>query len=1510
MSGVPLRSEIETALDELVAYEEGMRFQGLAVVLARRHWPELVASERKKDLGLDAFVTRDNATDGVGRGLACSITPTYQKIADDATKVSAKMPGQIQQLIFATSGKVGTATKLDWGMQLKKDFGYDLVVMSREDILSSLTDPENVGLCRTYLGLHVAVDMPVARVAQRIRVAAQEVLEGWAGRVRGQPLIDLFASTIDAGGVDRDDVWSNTDIAAALADARRVVLEGPAGCGKTTTLLQLARGPLCDKGVVFLVDLPLWAQSGKDILAFLTGMAAFQRTAVTPQQLAQCETTERFYFLLNGWNEVSDSFSETAVLNLRDLERQFPAAGMLVATRAHYVAPPLPGGMRLRLRPVGPRARSAYVRERLGANADALLSAIKADPDLDDLTRTPFVLHEVTSIVSAGGGIPRSRVEVIEAAVKLQEQSPEHDAPLRLAPLLGMSSPFLEALAAQMILQGSVSLKEASAREVIHRTSEVLAAGGQLPVGAVSVGILNTLSAHHVLERFDYPEPGYRFAHQLFQEYYGFRALERRFEEVRVLGAEGNARANFIRDFVNEPGWTQPLEMLAESTGRHSDPADRSRVSANALADMCLSVDPVFSAHLAAVAEIHSNDPAGHRIVSRLRDWYESPDEHHRQCALAGMLASGMDSFRDIIEPLFSSDNDQVRLSALRLWPGVRSSVVGANWQVVVREWSADARATFVWEILHHRFDPQLTAFALADPSPRVKEAAIEALSWIGAEDDYVRALQTVDETTFSRVIVGTSAAAIPSALRERALPLLRRALEGTTDAAARLQLLIRLRELGDSEAVPNMKVALADIPDNEFRELHQHTLKSALDALRDADPAWTNDWVTRRIADGQLWSESWIALVTVVPGDVLEEQFARLATQDLEHRYHAPIAILGKAADANLAQRAFLRLLEVWQVLLANPREFRKLESAILWQLEALLRAIPADTVVSGLSKLLSGSANPEFIEAFAHLYGRTSAEDAPLLDLDDPARSSVRKYLKSGVSLILHRDDYGGEVKAYLASVFSQVGEPEDITDIMLLVRADLKRVTEGREARRRAEETPAALGASTSWAHWYVRAIVRLLQDNADDGLLGLFDEVDYERSLLEEYARQFAGPERRELGHRRAYDRIWRSRAESSGLPLGSRRARVAEAIRARIHQLEGTRGSAVDDKHVNYRLKMLALGLAAVAPRPFAEEIIAMLSLPADFDAHIIVETLQRLLFAGVSLPADKCLPLMDHSLARMKQWGIQDHERWTIVEFLCVCPFVDDPEAGLDKIREVIPQARLHIYDFRGLLPALAHSRSEGALSLLLELVPRQQEWQAIHVEWMDALTDLDTDNGRNALLGLVDPELPGLPFAVDWHSTEPVAARIAEIAAQDPSVEARLHALTRATLDDERRAMLAKVLSVRATTSDMLAALNLLDDSARPPIPFGVQRGLEHAFVEERAHASYANAFTRRAASSNQLRAKLFSMSISDHVGKRSAYSLLGQIEEWRLEYGRPIDEPRHPDIKSGSPWPPPAPT
>jgi hypothetical protein len=68
---------------ELISEEAGMKFQGLAAVLAKQKWRRLVACERKWDLGLDAHASGELEADGRGMGLACSLTGEYGKIASE-----------------------------------------------------------------------------------------------------------------------------------------------------------------------------------------------------------------------------------------------------------------------------------------------------------------------------------------------------------------------------------------------------------------------------------------------------------------------------------------------------------------------------------------------------------------------------------------------------------------------------------------------------------------------------------------------------------------------------------------------------------------------------------------------------------------------------------------------------------------------------------------------------------------------------------------------------------------------------------------------------------------------------------------------------------------------------------------------------------------------------------------------------------------------------------------------------------------------------------------------------------------------------------------------------------------------------------------------------------------------------------------------------------------------------------------------------------------------------------
>jgi hypothetical protein len=406
-----LRTDIERVLDDMISNEEGMRFQGLAVVLAKQRWPEFIACERKKDLGADAVARASLTPDRSGKALACSLTATLDKIKGDAAKIKENFP-DITQLIFATPRRVTNTVAEEWTKAIRETFAFELAILAREDVITSLI--ANPPLCQTHLGLAVSLEPQVTQLAQKVRAATSEVIAGWSRRLAGNLFIELRAVRMDPTGRDAGEAVQLADLSAALAQSRRVTIEAPAGRGKTTTLAHLANAHSNSNGLAFVVDLPGWATSKKDILEFIAGMRAFRSRSIDADALARLCDAEQFSFFLNGWNEIAEGESPHAVEYLRQLEREFPSAGILVATRAQRINPPLPGAMRVRLLPLDRGQRTEYLRRRLGSRSQELIDRLDGESALNELTRTALMLCQVADLFEAGLPIPPTKMGVIE----------------------------------------------------------------------------------------------------------------------------------------------------------------------------------------------------------------------------------------------------------------------------------------------------------------------------------------------------------------------------------------------------------------------------------------------------------------------------------------------------------------------------------------------------------------------------------------------------------------------------------------------------------------------------------------------------------------------------------------------------------------------------------------------------------------------------------------------------------------------------------------------------------------------------------------------------------------------------------------------------------------------------------------------------------------------------------------------------------------------------------------
>ena len=733
-------------------------------------------------------------------------------------------------------------------------------------------------------------------------------------------------------------------------------------------------------------------------------MPAFQAERLSAAHLAQVQQTEPFLFLLNGWNEVAESNSRQANEALRDLERDLPSAGIIVATRTHHLSPPLPGALRLRLLRLGRKQRAEYLEARLGAKADELRARIDGDPSLEELTRTPFVLSEVVSLFEAGTEIPSTKISVLAEVASLQEQRDEHRNSLQAAPIFGQQTHYLKALAKEMTRRGAVALSEADARAVVATVARELVDRGQIE-RAGPPAVLSNLTAHHLLERVEYPETVFQFEHQQFQEFYA--ALDVRAQLLDLGDNDLDAAAHFTADYVNDPRWAEPLRMIAaafaEQTG-NEEADQRSHRAGVKLVNMALRVDLIFAGELARLCGAVVWNDVRAAVGERFRTAYAIPEGNYRQHAVAAMLATGADDFRDIILPLLSGEDQQSRLGVLRLWPDIRLSSLGSDWREQVRSWSEEARTNFVSDLLHHRLDREIASFAAEDSSVAVKKAAAFALMWTRPEDALTLVLESMDTRTFEDV-ARKHFDRVPPALRPRAISAMRGFVETTTDHPARLRTTFYLIEIGETGLDGVVKDAMTELAGGDRHKLDLHFIRPALVYLHEADPAWTSEWVATRMAEGVLYGyEEWLPFATVIPDDLVETYVHRLETEDLERSYcEGMIEVIAARADAKLSARVFAKLRELRRKVDVDPGERHEFQWKLMRQLKTVFRGLPHDVAAAGvLSSVNSG--DPLDIKVAADLFSKVARSDVePVHIADADLRARLRAYLISSVDLVL---------------------------------------------------------------------------------------------------------------------------------------------------------------------------------------------------------------------------------------------------------------------------------------------------------------------------------------------------------------------------------------------------------------------------------------------------------------------------------------------------------------------------
>jgi hypothetical protein len=1504
------RSEIIRALDELMVDEMGMRFQGIAVAHATQKWPRLVACERKWDGGLDAHADGALEPDGKGVGLASSTTPTIGKIKLDAKETSRHYP-DVKVLIFSTAGTVTKHQHEPWADEILKTYGLHLIVVSREEFIRWLREPAQSDICRDRLGIAGPMPPELEPALKRAQEAAKETADNWDRIYRklGRPVINLMGVTLDEQGHPKE--AATTDLlGAALDEGQRMVLEAPAGSGKTTTLVQFARRILSDGGLPFLVDLPEWVSSHRNILAFIADYPAFAARDLDAGLLSKLRGKQPPTFLLNGWNEVSIANAGAADAALRELERSFPASIIVVTTRLHRLIPPLRGAFRVQLNQLDRAKRNEYLDRALGESAHDLKVKLDGNLTLDSIARTPLILAEVADLYRAGKEIPPTKMGVLGAVLHEIEESAEHRVALQQAPLRGHAADYLRALSMRMTELGETTIADPEGWVVVNSVSDSLRVEGRMTSAPDPGEILDELSKRHVLVVSHQGEVTFRFQHQQFQEFYAAGGLERLLLSV-VNRNDAAGERKFAQQYVNEPRWGESLRMLAEDIAERG--AKAAFVEAGGrLVRMALHVDPIFAADLANASGPAVWAKVRDDVGKRLRAWYAQKDPHHRQCALAAMLATGSDDFKDIVVPLLADANDQVRLGVYHGGAEVLPANLGSNWRDVVRSWPEEARLNFVADLARNPwFADNVEEIALADTSPKVRWTAAHMLSWYGFMEKVERLLKSLDDASLREVLRGARPDEIPNSQWPRIVAVYEQMYSEACDLFERLRLLHALQTFGGTYIVERMKAELDGLgPDQLKPGDNQGQIRWALDELQRSDAKWVSEWATRKVLDKSIWFGAWRGLITQISDEEAEALYSRISSEVLDQgEQQRVVSVLVSVMNAALAARVFGRACEI-RAALSFPPGHDQAKWNLFRQVEDLLGAISPAMLLDGISEQLEKEPQAIELDILTDTLPATNLTKPDVRSsISEDIRLKLRAYLKRCAKLGADPDGLRASTRAHLAQLLANVGAREDLEDIRRLIEADSVRFEKAQAARMRGDRSH----DETGYGFLYLDAVTMVDPAEADGVVVELIHSQQYEHVLSQRLpflARKNTGQPG--FGtNRMDFTKIWKSRAgEPDESFVEERRSRFSDAIHEQIERIKTQREVATDKRGFDYRLKILGGALAALDGKRSAKLILELMELPGRWDGWTRVNAIESLLSWGVRLSLEEVLRILEAVLQEIKSSGIYSNNQnaWLFARCLSVMAFVDLPSAGIAKIRAMIPELRFRLYELGGVVAALGASRCDDAIDVLMEFASADGKGvEAVGESWIEAIGALEGARSSEILLSFVDPnaKLFNREFVPDHRHGDLLARLLAERAVKDKALKGRLVEIAKGDLPPTNRMLLAKVFSHFASEDDRVEGLCILRDDGSG-VPYEFVRSMESAFLEHRPYGPSSGAYTLSPRGCNAIRKRLFEMVICDPHRKVSAFALLGQIEVWRLEHGRPPDEPRHPVIESEVSWPP----
>jgi hypothetical protein len=1300
------------------------------------------------------------------------------------------------------------------------------------------------------------------------------------------------------------------DLISNFREGFNLFLVGEAGVGKTTTLIALCEKLLADDStpLPIFVDAATWASSERGLLDYIASFSSFSNANLKVEELSRLNEAGELLIVINGWNEISASKQADARERLRQFFTGSSKPKLAVATRWEADSLGIPDVKKVRVHGFTWDEQQAFIRRTLPEeSAETLLNNLRTNSKLRSITKNPLVLNGVISLHKMGQAVPENLFDLLDAIVKVFEAEAARSIALKGAPLYGCHRQYLESIAEAMNRSGLILMPDTEARHIVQKTGLKLVDQGMLsePIPQPS-DILEELCSRHLLHRDE--DSALRFAHQRFQEFFSASVVLSRLDKAVVKSDEGKV---FQTEILNFPFWQDAVELAASKLV--DDPSRRPQ--ARRLINLALPVDLWYASQLAGMLKIGAEDED---TWQKLRDAIEQMHSHAgpeaKQYALHCAVATRSPEFTHLLWPLLESEDQQVRLTAYRLGGGLPLKQLGPDALDRMIKWADERRAESVRGFADRPENLQfIEQLAQSDPINSVRAAAIGTLDFYYLATDaalhaWLKAPDAVKEEKDALSFVLDLWSPDNIVLSHELLAFARRS---TSDAVKRK---VGLRLLGQAEEI-GADAARAALQE---QKIGRDSSTALITFLRTIDAGFLKNLIIERISKGGR-IEDWMRQeLTAYPE---RDSLVLMVLEELAVAEHSNFdASVAEGATESLVAQLLEEGLQLSSALRYGQRD--EATSRRFRAIERLLAYVDASLLIQVVLRRIDACSYDDAAWLFEILDQRASTAEEGRGGMGEgtPWRPDTVKFdaLITAVKGIRDtREVSDCKLEAHVVSLASKVNPERYFDSIIEGTKLFMQAYSAFEEALKRWVEhpEPSTRPWNPPYGRWFVQALLRcgfdavpnLLKIAKDPGALHIVPEAlvaicsvpwqrRREKSIL--FDNYVDGYQR----HRSA-GRVFRQ-------PDEVHQAETDEIARLLVNQIEemNTPGAKLYIADV-FKPSMQAhlfwemCKLLAHVPSSVGVPMLHTILLREDAQTYPYLAIAEGVISQGGTIPSDALKIIRSLWQREIDQKWYDDNSRSRLSMLAVLHFFIKTAEDGLAQLRELLPELIKRVSLWQ-VINVFAPIPTKEAMSVLTELLPRLEPQTNYENRILSAIASNPTPEASTVLLRLIETDAV-LKYSQEIFREDTITRRLKESAINDPKFMQRLFAVLEAKTDARYEGLVAVVLREIDDPTARSLVCRYLDDQAYPQGGHTAAYVLMNQFSRE-TESEHGSGWREIHPQANApLRRHLYMLASRPNPSRNRARKLLLDLEESRVERGRPVNETRHPAIETGSNWP-----